>query len=154
MAIPFTRSMRALHADNHLSTLVGLSVALVLLTAWAAWFFLAQIALKATGQVVTITREGTVIAAFPAAARDTIRRGQRARLHPQGGNTAEPSRPLSAIVTDVAPLAREGQVQVGLYVLQDATARRMLQNGLRGDVEITVAHVSPATLIMRRWTGT
>jgi hypothetical protein len=139
---------------NHLSTLVGLSVALVLLTAWAAWFFLAQIALKATGQIVTITREGTIIAAFPATARDTIRRGQRARLHPQGDNTAEPSRPLSAIVTDVAPRAREGRVQVELYVLPDATARTMLRNGSRGDVEITVAHVSPAALIMRRWTGT
>jgi hypothetical protein len=154
MAIPFTRSMRALHADNHLSTLVSLSVALVLLTAWAAWFFLAQIALKATGQIVTITREGTIVAVFPASTLDTIRRGQRARLHPQGSNTAEPSRALSAIVTEVAPYAREDQVQVELYVLQDATARKMLQNGLRADVEITVAHVSPATLIMRRWTGT
>jgi hypothetical protein len=154
MAIPFTRSMRALHADNHLSTLVGLGVALVLLTAWAAWFFLAQIALKATGQIVTITREGTIVAVFPATARDTIRRGQRARLHPQGGNTAEPSRSMSAIVTEVVPHAREDQVQVELYVLQDATARRILQHGLRGDVEITVAHVSPATLVMRRWTGT
>jgi hypothetical protein len=154
MAIPITRSMRALHADNHLSTLVGLSVALVLLTAWAAWFFLAQIALTATGQIVTISREGTIIAAFPATARDTIRRGQRARLHPQGGNTTEPRKPLSAIVTEVTPHAREGQVQVELYVLQDATARRTLQNGLRGDIEITVAHVSPATLIMRRWTRT
>jgi hypothetical protein len=151
MAIPFTRSMRALHGDNHLSTLIGLSVALVLLTAWAAWFFLAQIALKATGQIVTVTREGTIVAAFPATARDTIRRGQRARLHPLGANTAKSSRPLSAIVREVMPDARQSQIQVELYVLDDATARRMLQNGLRGDVEITVAHVSPATLIMRRW---
>ena len=153
MAIPFARSMRALHADNHFSTLIGLSVALVLLMVWAAWFFLAQIGLNTTGQIVTTTREGTIIAAFPAAARGAIRRGQQARLHPESGNTAEPSRPLSAIVMDVKPQARENQVQVELYVLEDATARKRLQDGLGGHVEIAVAHVTPATLVMRRWTG-
>jgi hypothetical protein len=145
--------MRALHADSHRPPLVGLSVALVLLTVWAAWFFLAPIALTATGQMVTTTREGTVISAFPAAARGSIRRGQRARLHPQGGNAAEPSKTLAAIVTDVKPHGREDQVQVELYVLDDATARRTLQNGLRGEVEIAVAHVTPAALVIRRWAG-
>jgi hypothetical protein len=152
VAIPFTRSMRALHADDHLSTLVGLSVALVLLAAWAAWFFLARIGLNATGQIVATTREGAIIAAFPAAAQGSIRRGQRARLLPKNGNGAEPNRPLAAIVTAVAPQAREDQLQVELYVLEDATARRVPQSGLRGDVEIAVAHVTPATLVMRRWT--
>jgi hypothetical protein len=152
VAIPFTRSMRALHADNHLSTLLGLSVALGLLTIWAAWFFLAHIALTATGQIVTTTREGTIIAAFPAAARGTIRRGQRARLYPQVGTTAEQGKPLLAVVADVTPHAREDPVAVELYVLEDAAARSMLRNGVRGAVEIAVAHVTPATLVMRRWT--
>src|SRR5262245_43833924 len=84
MAIPFTRSMRALYADSYLSALVSLSVALVLLLVWAAWFFLAQITLSTTGQIVTTTREGTIIAAFPAAAKGTLRRGQQARVHLQG----------------------------------------------------------------------
>ena len=89
MAIPFTRSMRALYADSHFSTLVSLSVALVLLLVWAAWFFLAQITLSTTGQIVTTTREGTIIAAFPAAAKGTLRRGQQARVHLQGNSAAQ-----------------------------------------------------------------
>jgi hypothetical protein len=74
-------------------------------------------------------------------------------LHPQGGNAAEPRKTLAAIVTDVKPHGREDQAQVELYVLDDATARRTLQNGLRGEVEVTVAHVTPAALVIRRWTG-
>ena len=152
MAIPFTRSMRALYADSHFSTLVSLSVALVLLLVWAAWFFLAQITLSTTGQIVTTTREGTIIAAFPAAAKGTLRRGQQARVHLQG-NSAAQRKPLSAVVAEVMQPTREDQVQVLLYVREGATVRQLLQQGLHGEVEVTVAHVSPATLVMRRWTG-
>lgn len=151
MAIPFTRSMRALQADSHLVTLIGLSAALVLLGLWAAWFFFAQIALYTTGQIVTTTREGTIMAAFPASARDTIRRGQRVHLHPQGGNPAEPGKPLVAVVTEVTQPTSTDQVQVEMFVLEHATARRLLQNGLRSAVEIPVEHVTPATLVMRHW---
>lgn len=151
MAIPFTRSMRALHADSHLSTLVSLSVALVLLLVWAAWFFLAQITLSTTGQIVTTTREGTIIAVFPAAAQGTLRRGQQARVHLQG-NSAAQRKLLSAVVAEVMQPTREDQVQVLLYVRENATVRRLLQQGLHGEVEVIVAYVSPATLVMRRWT--
>ena len=152
MAIPFTRSMRALYADSHLSTLVSLSVALVLLFVWAAWFFLAQITLSTTGQIVTTTREGTIIAAFPATVQGTLRRGQQARVHFQGNRTA-PSKPLSAVVAEVRQPTREDQILVELYVREDAIVRQLLQRGLHGEVEVTVARVSPATLVMRRWTA-
>jgi len=151
VAIPFTRSMRALYADSHLSTLVGLSVALVLLFAWAAWFFLAQITLSTTGQIVTTTREGSIIAAFPTAAQGTLRRGQQARVYLLGNHTAQ-SKPLSAIVAEVKQPAPEDKILVELYVREAAIVRQLLQQGLQGEVEVTVARVSPATLVMRRWT--
>ena len=144
--------MRALYADSHFSTLVSLSVALVLLLVWAAWFFLAQITLSTTGQIVTTTREGTIIAVFPAAAQGTLRRGQQARVHLQG-NSAAQRKLLSAVVAEVMQPTREDQVQVLLYVRENATVRQLLQQGLHGEVEVTVAYVSPATLVMRRWTG-
>src|SRR2546425_13253374 len=98
--------MRALYADSHLSTLVSLSVALVLLLAWAAWFFLAQLTLSTTGQIVTTTREGTIIAAFPAAAKGTLRRGHKARVHLQGNSAAQP-KPLSAVVAEARQPSRQ-----------------------------------------------
>jgi hypothetical protein len=152
VAIPFTRSMRALHADSHLSTLVSLSVALVLLLVWASWFFLAQITLSTTGQIVMATREGTITAVFPAAAQGTLRRGQQARVRLQG-NSAAQRKLLSAVVAEVMQPTREDQVQVLLYVRENATVRQLLPQGLHGEVEVTVAHVSPATLVMRRWTA-
>src|SRR5262249_24179361 len=143
--------MRALYADSHLSTLVGLSVALVLLFAWAAWFFLAQITLSTTGQIVTTTREGSIIAAFPVAAQGTLRRGQQARLYLQGNRTMQ-SKPLSAVVSEVKQLTPGDQLLVELYVREEAIVRQLLQQGLHGEVEVTVARVSPATVVMRRWT--
>src|SRR5262249_36686010 len=143
--------MRALYADSHLTTLVGLSVALVLLFAWAAWFFLAQITLSTTGQIVTTTREGSIIAAFPVVAQGTLRRGQQARVYLQGNRTVQ-SQQLSATVAEVNHTAPEDQVQVDLYVREAAVVRQLLQQGLQGEVEVTVARVSPATLVMRRWT--
>src|SRR5262245_40905871 len=137
MAIPFTRSMRALYVDSHLSTLVGLSVALVLLFAWAAWFFLAQITLSTTGQIVTTTREGSIIAAFPTAAQGTLRRGQQARVYLLGNHTAQ-SKPLSAIVAEVKQPAPEDKILVELYVREAAIVRQLLQQGLQGEVEVTV----------------
>jgi hypothetical protein len=152
VAIPFTRSMRALHADSHLSTLVNLTIALVLLFVWTAWFFLAQIALSTTGQIVTITRTGAIIAAFPATAQGTLRRGQQARVHLQG-NIAALRKPLSAVVAEVRQPIREDRVQAELYVREDATIRQLLQQGMQGEVEVTVARVSPATLVMRHLTA-
>jgi hypothetical protein len=97
------------------------------------------------------TREGTIIAVFPAEAQGTLRRGQQARAHLQGNRAAQ-RKLLSAVVAEVMQPTREDQVQVLLYVQEDATVRQLLQQGLHGEVEVTVAHVSPATLVMHRWT--
>jgi hypothetical protein len=152
VAIPFTRSMRALHADSHLFTLISLSVAILLLIAWACWFLMPYIALKETGQIVNITRDGSILATFPPTAWGTIRRGQRALVRPQSDTTGARSNPIPAVVAEVTQQGRADQVQVELYVrTTEATARWLPPHGLHGHVEIIVAHASPATLIMRRW---
>ena len=148
MAIPFSRSMRSLYVDGSGSALTWLIVAIVLLGAWAAWFFLARMTLYETGQIVRTTREGTVVAHFPLTAAARIRRGQSALLHPQG-IMGMVSAPLPAIVTDVRESPREEQLRVELYPQTRTVVFRPQQQGVTGLVAVEVAHVSPAALLLR-----
>ena len=81
MSLPFARSMRSLQTDSYRFSLALLISSIILLTAWAAWFFLARLTLYETGQIVGTTRRGTVVAALPLEASGKIRRGQLAILH-------------------------------------------------------------------------
>src|SRR3990172_7369090 len=47
MSTPFSRSMRSLELDSFRLTLVALSVAVLLLMGWLAWFFFAEVSLYA-----------------------------------------------------------------------------------------------------------
>lgn len=145
--MPFSRSMRALHADASRLPLVGLIVAMVLLLAWMAWFFLARMTLYETGQIVRTTREGTMVASFSLETVGRIRRGQRAFLSLQSAGQARA--PLPAIVSDITEPTHEGQVWVELYPQADLAALHARQEGVAGSVTIAVAHASPATLLLR-----
>ena len=148
MSISFSRSMRSLNADSLRPSLVGLIVAILLLTAWATWFFLAQITLYETGQIVDMTRDGTVVANFSPEAQGRIYQGQSALLRFDAAPENQ-TEPIPAIVTDVASAVQEDQHQVELFALPDAAAQIPLQNGLTGQVEVEIEHLSPATLVMR-----
>jgi len=144
MSLPFARSMRSLQADNYRFSLALCLGSIGLLTAWAAWFFLAQIALYETGQIVGTTRRGTVVAQFPSPAAGQIRRGQSAILRLQGP-LGDQSGTLPATVNDVT--RRADQVRVELSVPQKMAAPINWQDRLTGQVEVVVDHVSPATLL-------
>lgn len=144
MPLPFARSMRALHADSYRFSLAVLLGSIGLLTAWAAWFFLARITLYETGQIVGTTRQGTVVAALPSEASGKIRRGQLAVLHLQGPR-ADQSATLPGTVYNVTKKA--DQVRVELLVPQRLAAPMNWQDRMTGQVEIAVEHVSPATLL-------
>ena len=136
--------MRSLHADNYRFSLAVLIGSIGLLTAWAAWFFLARITLYETGQIVGTTRRGTVVAVFPSEAAGKIRPGQPAVLRLQG-TMVDQSVTLPGTVKDVTQKA--DQVRVELYVLQKPAAPINWQDRMTGQVEIAVDHVSPATLL-------
>lgn len=144
MSLPFSRSMRSLHADSYRFSLVVFLGSIGLLTAWAAWFFLARMTLYETGQIVGTTRRGTVVAEFPAPASGKLRRGQPAVLHLQG-TTVDQSGTLPGTVQDVTKKA--DQVRVELYVPQKIAAPINSQGRMTGQVEVAVEHVSPATLL-------
>lgn len=143
MSLPFSRSMRSLHADSSRFSLVMLIGSIGLLTAWAAWFFLARITLYETGQIVGTTRRGTVVAEIPSQASGQIRRGQRAILRLQG-TMVDQSGTLLGTVKDVTKKGE--QVRVELSVPQQIAAPINAQERMTGQVEIAVEHVSPATL--------
>lgn len=148
MSIPFSRSMRSLNTDSFRPSLVGLFFAIVLLTAWAAWFFLARVTLYEISQTARVTKEGMVVADFPPEALGRIRPGQPALLR-FGGDVGDQAGTIPAIVANVTNQAREGRVRVELFALVDAAFPGPLQEGLTGQVEIEVEHVSPATLVVR-----
>jgi hypothetical protein len=139
--------MRSLKADRFRPSLVGLLLAMALLIAWAAWFFLSSITLYEVSETARLTEDGMVVAIFSPEKLGRVQRGQLALLRLDAA-VGEPTRAIPAIVTDVTNQAQEDQVQVELYLL-DGVALASLQEGLTGQVEVEVEHVSPATLVMR-----
>ena len=148
MSTPFSRSMRSLYADGFRPSLVGILVAVVLLIAWAGWFFLARITFYETGQIVSVTGEGIVVADFPPEALGRIQSGQSALLwfDSAAGDQAEA---IPSVVIDVVNQAQEERVQVELYILGDAIAFVSLYEGSTGQAEVEVERISPASLVMR-----
>ena len=148
MSIPFSRSMRSLDSDGFRSTLVGLVVAIILVTAWMAWFSLAQVTLYETGQVVNVARGGEIVADFPSEARGRIHRGQAALVQFDGdfGNQIGA---IPAIVTNVPIPGREERVEVKLYLLANIAFSGLSQDNLTGQAQVEVEHISPAILVMR-----
>ncbi|HYO15030.1 MAG TPA: HlyD family efflux transporter periplasmic adaptor subunit [Thermoanaerobaculia bacterium] len=65
MGSPFSRTLRSLHADEHRRRALGLLPALVLLSAWAVWFFAAHVSVYEVTDAARLvaTREAHPIAA-------------------------------------------------------------------------------------------
>ncbi|MBU0492019.1 MAG: hypothetical protein KKA73_28135 [Chloroflexi bacterium] len=149
MAIPFSRSIRSLQADDFRLSLAGLVIAGLLFTAWAAWFFFAQITLYETGQIVRVTNEGLIVADFAPEALKRVRQGQSALLRFDVAAQDEEAGPIPAIVMTVTSQAPDKKGQVALYPLPEAVSRVPFQDNPTGRVEIEVEYLSPAALILR-----
>lgn len=143
MSLPFSRSMRSLHADSYRFSLAMFIGSIGLLTAWAGWFFLARITLYETGQIVGTTRRGTVVVALPSEASGKLRRGQLAVMRLQG-TSVDQGGTLPVTVQEVTKKAE--QVRVELSVPHQMAAPINWKERMAGQVEIAVDHVSPATL--------
>ena len=150
--------MRALHADSPSWSLFGLTVATLLMVAWGAWFFLADLTLHETGQLARVMPSGTVVAAFPLEVADRIRSGQPAAFRLQQGMEPGPALPATVTKVSTPPLAK--QLEVELYP-KSRTAFTSLgpflsqreDNAIRGQAAIEIARMTPATLLMRTLTA-
>jgi hypothetical protein len=140
--------MRSLHTDSFRPMLVTLAIAITLVTAWLAWFFLARITIYEAGHIVGITPDGAVVADFPTATAEHIRVGQPAVLRLQGTQAGQ-NRAVPAVVSDVTPQRRADRVRVTLFALLEDNVPLVFPEGLAGNVEIEVEQVSPAEMITR-----
>ncbi len=144
MPLPFSHSLRALHADHHRFALAAFLAGIGLLTAWASWFFLARITLYETGRLVEMTRRGTIVAELPAGAVGKVRPGQPARIHLQSARLNQRAI-LPGTIMHVTK--HPDQDRVELRIPQNMAASLNWREPLTGAVDIAVDSVSPATLL-------
>ncbi len=148
MALPFARSTRALHTDRPYPALAVLVIAILLLGLWAVWFFWAPITLYETGQIVSTTRRGTLVATFSAQAVDRVQAGQLALLRSQSEQTKQ-GEGIPALVMEVRNKVVNGQIQADLAPLLDQQSNGDLLKDFKGQVEVEVEHISPAQMVWR-----
>ncbi|QTA84814.1 hypothetical protein [Desulfonema magnum] len=149
MSVPFSRSIHSLNASRFRVPLATAIVMIIFLTIWSFWFFLARVTLCETSQKIRITKGSRVLADFPPGVLNRIRCGQHARLRLDGdiGNRAGI---IPAIVMKVNDQGRGTRtVRVELFPLPGAVIPTPLYEGLTGQVQIEVEHISPAVLVMR-----
>ncbi|HJW84808.1 MAG TPA: HlyD family secretion protein, partial [Anaerolineae bacterium] len=148
MAATFSRSMRALAADNFRTQLLGLLFAAILFAMWAVWFFFAQVGVYEVSQAARLHSPTQAIADFPAATFGRIRPGQPARLRLAAFPWTQYGT-LSATVATVDYDVDSDSVRVGLDLAPGANSAIRLEPGLRGNVEVEIERVSPAVLAVR-----
>ena len=131
--IAFSRTLRALDADDFRGSKLGLLAAALLLVAWAWWMFAARVPRYESTTNVRI-ESGRVVAYFPADAMGRISVGQPAIVHVEG--SAFSSR-VQSIAPDHAELVPAPNPQSPIPASSSASA------------EIVVSHVSPASIALR-----
>ena len=132
---PFSRTTRSIHSDSFGPSLMMLVLAVLLLLAWNAWFFFAQVSLTEISQNANVVKVNLVEAEFPPELLARMGRGQAAFIYLEDQAT-----PIEANVSDV------WEEEVQLLLKDDEVLTIGLLNG---HVEVEVESVSPATLVLR-----
>jgi hypothetical protein len=130
--IAFSRTLRALDADDFRASKLGLLAAAVLLAAWVWWMFAARVPRYESTTNVRI-ESGRAIAYFPADVMGRISIGQPAIVHADGSAFTSRVQSISSDHIDLVLPANS----------QSPTA-------VSADIEI--ARVSPASLALRTLT--
>ena len=147
MANSFSRTTRSLSADGHSSTLIGLLVVLLLLVVWGAWFFAAGVPIRQSSASAQVTSPRQVTATFSSDGLLGINRGQLVDFHP-AGNIGAQNGAIPGIVTGVSEESSGELTVVEIALRFEHALPAPLQEGLKGQVDIELERVSPATLIL------
>ncbi len=148
MPTPFDNTLRSLNADRFHASLIGLGVAVVLLIAWGSWFLLARMTIYEVSASAVVARDGFVLADFPSAKLERIRRGQAAWLRPVPDAAKQPVS-VPAVVFDIIGSPSAESARVKLFPILDRDPNKILLEGQKVRVEIEVESVSPASLVLR-----
>jgi hypothetical protein len=87
MSLSFSRSTRTITNDTFRPSLVGLTIAILVLVAWGAWFAVARAPLYESSATLELTREGEILARFDDKPFSQIRPGQTAVVMDANGET-------------------------------------------------------------------
>jgi len=155
MAIAFARSLRSLQADGWRAPMLGLLAGILLMVAWASWFFLSSVAFTESGRLLANDANGFLIVQFPTSSLDRLKRGQAATLRWSGDAVSKAS--LRAVIAQVRPTdLAAGQVRIAIPPDQPAPPPGLLPTQDNESelpavtVEVTVERLSPAQLVLRR----
>ncbi|MGB6942260.1 MAG: hypothetical protein WBE37_07700 [Bryobacteraceae bacterium] len=135
--IAFSRTLRALDADDFRASKLGLVAAALVLCAWVWWMFAARVPQYESTSNVQI-ESGRAIAVFPPDVLSRLQADQPALVH-VGGATI-PAR-VQSIAADHAELVLTPNPQSPIPASPSASA------------EIEVSRVSPAAIALRTLTG-
>lgn len=158
MGVPFARSLRSLRADGFRYTLIGLTVALLLLLAWGLWFFNAHIQFWERSSSAQVIEGDFIDAAFSNEQLHRIRRGQAARFYPDAAASSDLGLDLgnSGLEAVVIEVRRKSDIETGraggrvsLVINQPrrGPATVPLPRGVSGRVEIEIERRTPAQLL-------
>jgi hypothetical protein len=149
MSTTFTRSTRALSADEYGRVNWALLVAIVFLLAWIGWFLLARVSLYEVSSSAQLTAPTRIIAHFPPTALIQIQQGQSAQMRLDDFRWTEYGT-VAATVVRVDESVQDGLVEVELAIPADTQTAIPLQASLTGQVEVEVGRISPAALLLNR----
>ena len=80
MTVPFSRSLRSLGIDSFRASLIGMILAVLIVFALIAWFFLAKVTLYEYSSSITFNEDGRIYAEFSSEAMPRLRPGESAIL--------------------------------------------------------------------------
>jgi hypothetical protein len=80
VTVPFSRSLRSLRIDSFRASVIGMILAMLIVFALIAWFFLAKVTLYEYSSSITFNEDGRIYAVFPPEAMPRLRPGQSAIL--------------------------------------------------------------------------
>jgi hypothetical protein len=136
--------MRSLRIDSFRASQIGLVLAILNVLALIVWFFVGQVTLYESSDALRIDEEQRILAEYPVDTIDRIRSGQAAILRLDLGQGQPPvTFPVSVYAVD----PESGLVE--LYPLSGALSLDTLHGKLKGQVQVEVEHVTPATLVLR-----
>ena len=144
MSLQFSRSLRSLRIDSYRASRVGLILAILVMAALIAWFFLAKVTLYETSSSISFTDDGRLVAVFSPESLKRIRQGQSAILRVNLG-TDQPAVTLPALVFDMATDAN----QVEFLIMSPEMPQNLSKEKLSGQIEVEVEYITPAQLVLR-----
>jgi hypothetical protein len=138
-----------MQTDGFQGSLIGAVLAMVLLSAWLAWFFLATVTIYEASETMVVSETYTTVAAdFPLETQGRIKRGQSALLHFEGAAGPHLGA-VPALVTEVETRPEEDRLHAKLYPFWSIDPTDIPPEDLVGTARIEVDRISPAMLVLQ-----